>query len=233
MRRSIIFLALVVFSAACLSEDGAVFIPLSPMTEIEIEQAKEQFRSDPEMADFDVDDVFGDGTDIYTYRESDIRLALAGIEDSDERLSLCSNTIAGGATRIVYLSSVRGHDVIVKSASCKQAEGGLSCNPVEANSKQFYREPKNYFSVEGEVTYDEASLLLSIYEKYGIADLPKWYQGFTVSSVNTISKVPGGYKLSLGEIYCGGCKATFVVRLEEAGNEQRLILVNEPEGVCI
>jgi hypothetical protein len=88
----------------CTTQKESIFIPASPLTQEEIEKEKERFRNDPELAEFDVDEISGDGKGMFTCREEDIRSAFPSLTKDDERISLCGNSEMSNATLLVFSS---------------------------------------------------------------------------------------------------------------------------------
>ena len=86
----------------CTTQKESIFIPASPLTQEEIEKETERFRNDPELAEFDVDEIIGDGKGMFTCREEDIRSAFPSLTKDDERLSLCGNSEMSNATLLVF-----------------------------------------------------------------------------------------------------------------------------------
>jgi hypothetical protein len=214
-------------------QDKSVFIPHSPLTEAERIEKRKQFETMPISADYTFEEVFGDDANLITYRDSDIRSALVGLQATDEMFSLCSNSIMSGATRLVFISPPNNNTVTVKFSACRPVAEGLNCLPVEPVEKYFYKKPEHFFSLGVGLSYSEAERVLSAFESRGIKDLPEWYRAFTFSSVNRMEKSPDGYLLLLGEVYCGGCTADLVVQFDPLSKEDELVLVKDPKGMCI
>ncbi|MFW0778382.1 MAG: hypothetical protein ACN2B6_11775 [Rickettsiales bacterium] len=218
----------------CATQKESIFIPASPLTKKEIEAEKERFRNDPEWADFDVEEIIGDGAGMFTYKEEDIRSALDGINDSDKRLSLCSNSIMSGATSIVYVAETNEpHQVEIKTASCGPVGGGLSCQPIEHDWKYEYK--GIYFSA-GMLGFEKSIEVISAFEKYGIEGLPDWHRKvFGVKSVNSVEQTMNGYLIGVGELFCGGCVAKILVTATRDAESKikKLTYVDAIGSICI
>ncbi|MCL1107854.1 hypothetical protein [Shewanella algicola] len=231
----IILISILAFSLfGCASHSESIFIPASPLTQEEIDAEKERFRNDPEWADIDVEEMIGDGKGMYTYREKDIRSALKGIEDSDERLSLCSNSIMSGATSIVFLGKTNEPNrVNLKTASCGPVKGGLACQPMKSNWKHQYKDI--YFNA-GMLRYEKALKVILAFEERGIENLPDWHRKmFGVNSVNSVEETMNGYLIGVGELFCGGCVAKILVKptLDENSEITKLTYVDAIGSICI
>ncbi|WP_444906023.1 hypothetical protein ACJJIR_15485 [Microbulbifer sp. SSSA008] len=228
----LIFLALNIFG--CAAQKETIFIPASPLTRKEVEEEKERLKNDPEWADFDVEEIIGDGRGMFTYREEDIRAALTGINKSDKRLSLCSNSIMSGATSIVFVAETdEPHQVKIKSASCSPVGGGLSCRPVETDWEYQYK--GIYFSA-GILGYEKAIDVISAFERLGIEGLPDWHRKvFGVGSVNSVEKTMNGYLIGVGELFCGGCVSEILVTTSHDSESkiQKLTYVDAIDSICI
>jgi hypothetical protein len=180
-----------------------------------------------------VDEIIGD-TQPLTYHDTDIRAAFPSLRQSDTLLSVCGNTIMGGATRIHYLSEPADNRVVVKGASCDQIRGGLMCDPLSEQQAYFYRSPEDFFYLEGGAKLAEALEILQTFEAQGIERVPQSFAAESYADVRSISPIAGGYRLVLGEYYCRGCVTTLEVRLEHTEEgESSLILLGDPEGMCI
>lgn len=218
----------------CATHQNSSFIPASPLTQAEIEVEKERFRNDPDWVDLDVEEVIGNGNGMFTYRESDIRSALKEIEDSDERLSLCSNSIMSGATSIVFITETdEPNQVKLKTASCGPVENGLACEPVELDWKYKYKDI--YFNA-GMLSYEKAVKVISVFEEQGIENLPDWHRKvFAVSSVNSVEATMNGYLIGVGELFCGGCVAKILVKptLDSNSKIKKLTYVDAIGSICI
>lgn len=215
-----------------------VFIPRTPLTQQELDEIKaslidEQGWSESRANEF----VSGADTRHFRFTESDFRRAFSNLSPNDRQVSVCANSmIGGGVTRIVYLSAPSGNEVTVKSSTCRRVEGGMSCTPLSETVNYFVEVPEYNFTLGDGLSLAEAAELLAILREQGIADLPDWYQrsGFGYRDVTNIGKSGDVYTLRLGEHFCGGCTATFKVRIEATGNDRRrLTLVEEPDGLCI
>lgn len=205
------------------------FIPLSPLTAEEVENTKKELAEAYKWTLEQAADFVDDSISKFKYRDKDIRAAFPTLEDTDEQLSFCTNSMMSGATRITFTALPKGNKVVIKSSTCRQTQKGLQCKPLKPRELYFYKQPKNTFSTEAGASYQEAINILSIYEKKGIKGLPDWFQGFKPSNVNTIRKTTEGFHLSLGEVFCGGCTAQLHVKIEN----NMLVLLKEPEGFCI
>lgn len=228
MNRTLYLTIISVLLLACAAK-VPYFIPQSSLTQKEIEDSKKRLVVEFEWTKEEVESLIGDGTNMRKFRDEDIRSAFPELEATDTKFSLCSNSIMGGAARVVFLSLPKENTVIVKSSECRRVEEGLQCEPLESRERYYYKKPQNAFSIEAGVSYAEAINILSLYEKNGIKDLPKGYQGFKPSNVNTIRKTAEGFHLSIGEVFCGGCSAQIQVKID---NDQ-LVLIGTPKGMCI
>lgn len=218
----------------CSSHTKSTFIPSSPLTHDEVEAEKDLIRNDPEWSDIDVDEYLGDGKGMFTYRDSDIRSALTGIENSDIRLSLCSNSMMSGATSVVFSSKTdEPNRIKLKSASCSPVEGGLECGKVDYDLKYQY---KNIYFNSGMLDYDKAVEIIKLFEFSGIEDLPRWHSKmFSVDSVTSVERTLNGYLIGVGNVYCGGCVAKLLVKpvLDDQSNIKKLSFVDSIGGICI
>src|SRR5690606_35462434 len=102
---------------------------------------------------------------------SDILAAFPELQGS-RKLSVCSNSIAGGATRLVFIADSTERQVTAKVSRCSPVENGLMCEAIKASTYYFYETPENFFSLES-MTFDEALVLITTYKERGVENLPE------------------------------------------------------------
>lgn len=214
-----------------------VFIPHTPSTEQELDDPGAGSINEHGGSESAAEEVLsGADTERYRFTEDDFRRAFPSLSPDDEQVSICGNSMMSGATRLVYLSPAAENTVTVKVSGCRPVEGGLSCSPLSESVNYFFESPEHNFTLDDGVSFAEAQELLTAFRDHGIAALPDWYmrQRFGYLDVANIGKAGDVYALRLGEFFCRGCTATFKVRIEGPnGDQRRLILVEEPEGMCI
>jgi hypothetical protein len=226
MSRFLVVSLLALLLGACSERESVSFIPASPLTPEEIEQATAGLRNNPEFADL----AAGAASDsMFTYRVADIQQALKGIDAQDELVSFCSSVVVDGATRLVLLAPPVGDAVMVKSASCSPVEGGLSCGSVSAEAMAFYKQKDYFFALQDGVTKTEADRLMYLFENKGITNLPAAFSQYDFTTVTAIGKSAEIYRVSLGDRFCASCSAQ--VTLLMTPNDE-LVLAGEPQQSC-
>jgi hypothetical protein len=147
------------------------------------------------------------------------------------KLSACSNSIMSGATEFVFMSDVGKNEVTIESVRCSRVDKGLSCGAVRRAKHYFLESPERAFSVEN-LTFETARKIVEAYQAGRISAVPDWF-GAARPHVRAIEALPDGrYKLHFGDVYCGGCRAEFNVRLEADGIEPRLLYLGDADGAC-
>lgn len=238
LRVGIVILICAIGCTRAIAQDAErVFIPHAALTEQELAEYKDELIHDHGWNEATAEEFVSTAdTEIYRFTDNDFRKAFLRILPDDKQASMCSNFVMSGATRLVYLSPASGNKVTVKTSTCAPVEGGLSCSPLLETERYYFESPMRNFALNDDVSFDEASDLLLMYRDHGISGLPDWYerQRFGYLDVSSISRTGDIYVLRLGEFFCRHCTATFKVRVERTnGKKPRLILVEDPEGVCI
>jgi len=222
---------------ASAQEAERVFIQHTPLTEQELDDYKKELINDSGWSVSTAEKfVTGADQEHYRFGDVDFRVALPCILPTDNLASICSNSMMHPETRLVYLSPALDNRVTVKASECSLVEGGLSCSPLSEYEQYYFESPEHNFTLDNDVTFDEASNLLAIFRDNGIPGLPDWHQRarFGYLGVTSVGRIDDVYVLRLGDIYCGHCTATFKVRIEHLDSEHpRLVLVEGPEGICI
>lgn len=226
MARLAIVLLSVLILSACTEQESVSFIPASPLTPEEIQQATEGLRNNPEFADL----AAGAADDsMFTYRVEDIQRALKGVDAEDELVSFCSSVVVDGATRLVLLAPPEGDSVVVKSASCSPVEGGLSCGSLIAEEMAFHKQKNYFFALQDGVTRTEAARVMYLFENKGIMNLPEAFKQYDFTTVTAIGKSAEIYRVSLGDRFCAACSAQ--VNVLTTPNDE-LVLAGEPQQTC-
>ena len=222
---------------ATAEESNAVFVPHTRLTEQELDEYKAELVDEHGWSESTAEEfVRGASRERFKFTDDDVRAAFREILPSDNRDSICSNSIMSGATRLVYVSPPSKSSVTVKSSVCAPVDGGLSCSPLSVHEFYYFETPSIRFTLDDDVSPDEAIQLLTTFRDNGIRGLPEWYerQRFGYKDVTHIGRSGIWYVLQLGEFYCRGCTATFKVLVDsEDGGEPALVLDAEPEGMCI
>jgi hypothetical protein len=162
--------------------------------------------------------------------ERDIVAAFPELQ-GDRKLSACSNRMMSGATKLVFISDTRDHQVTVKTVHCTRVDKGLSCGAVHREQHYFLESPEHSFLLEN-LTFDQARPILEAYQADRITGLPDEF-GAPRPRVRSIKALPDGrYRIHFGDHYCTGCAFVFNVRLETNGSEPRLIYVGDLDGGC-
>ena len=238
LRVGIIVLICVIGCTYATAQDAEqVFVPHISLTEQEMDDYKAELITDYGWSESTAEEfVRGADREHYRFTDHDFRRAFPGILPDDKQASVCGNSMMSGATKLVYLSPALDNKVTVKTSGCSPIEGGLSCSPLSEDERYYFETPEQNFTLDDDVTFDEASDLLAIFRDHGISGLPDWYQRqrFGYLDVANIGKTGDVYVLRLGEFFCRGCTATFKVKVEKSdGEKPHLILVEEPEGMSI
>jgi hypothetical protein len=207
-----------------------IFIPASRATPDEVAERREALRNE-QLTEKQIDDYIGDGH-LYVYRDRDLRAAFPSLRDTDERFSLCSNSIAAGATEIVFVSEPTDRTIEVKTASCSLADEGLWCSAMSETRAYFRESPRHIFFLHG-ATLEEADAILDAFEEHGVPGLSGLAAMASPLNIRSITATPDGYRLKFGEFICGGCETAFVVQFDGEQSRRRLALVGEAKGVCI
>ena len=217
----------------CATQKESVFIPSSPLTQKEIEEEKERFRNDPELAEYNVEEVIGDGKGMFTYREKDIRSAFPSLTEDDEQLSLCSNSVMSNATLLVFSSPAEKNRKWLKTSSCSPAEKGLVCKPMGLDIKYEYQEV--LFNTGLDLEYEKAVEIIEFFKGHGIEGLPRFEQRFSYTQINKVENTRNGFLIGFGELFCSGCVSQVVVKPIYGNGEklEKLQFVDAIGGLCI
>jgi hypothetical protein len=234
---TVAFLVACCWAQTTAQESDRVFIPHTPLTEQELDAYKVELIRDHGWSGSTAEEfVRGASREHHRFTDDDLRRAFPEIGPDDQQASLCGNSMMSGATRLVYISPPFDHLVTVKATMCSPVEGGLSCSALSEYESYFFETPEQRFTLDDGVSLEEAKKLLTIFRDHGLEGLPDWYQRqrFGYQDVNNIGKDGDVYTLHLGEFFCRGCTATFKVRIDtRKGGDPALMLVEEPEGMCI
>ena len=115
-------LAIIVFLCpvfAFAQPQQQLFVPASPLTAQELAEQRERLKEDLDLTDAELDDLMGDGSTTFTYRDRDIVTAFPELRG--DRLSACANSMAGGATELVrhfMVHTRRGWQLITRPFNC-------------------------------------------------------------------------------------------------------------------
>lgn len=231
--RIIQFTLLISVLFGCATQKESVFIPASPLTQKEIEEEKERFRNDPELAEYDVEEIIGDGKGMFTYREKDIRSAFPSLTEDDEQLSLCSNSVMSNATLLVFSSPAEKNRKWLKTSSCSPTEKGLVCQPLGLDIKYEYQEV--LFDTGLGLEYEKAVEIIKFFKGHGIEGLPRFEQRFSYKQINKVENTRNGYLIGFGELFCSGCVSQVVVKPIYGNGEklEKLQFVDAIGGLCI
>lgn len=230
-----LILICILCSVPAIARDSArVFIPHTPVTKQELEKYKAELVREYGLSESAAEEFIRNiSGEQYKFTDDDFRKAFPQISARDKQASLCSNSIMGGVTRLVYLSPASENTVTVKSSMCNPVQGGLSCEPLSEHEYYFFESPDHRFTLDDGVSYEEASELLVVFRDRGLRGLPDSFnQAFGYKDVTRIGKAGAVYDLHLGEFFCRGCTATFKVIIE-GGDQPTLRLVGEPEVMCV
>ena len=208
-----------------------IFIPLSAATKQEVAEFRERMKAE-QFTEEEVDEALRLGFGSFLHREADVRAAFANVRPTDRQTSVCTNSMMGGATRIVFISEASYPQVTVKTASCSAHAGGLWCGPMSEGRAYFLQSPEEFFSVNG-VTFEEARAVLLAYEREVRPELTDWFARYSFREVTNVAATAHGYRLTFGEFYCAGCESEITVRFEKRGRDEHLTLVGDPKGMCI
>jgi hypothetical protein len=210
---------------------SSIFIPFSAATKEEVAEFREGMKSQ-QFTEEEIDEAIRLGFGSFLYREADVRATFANVRPTDRQLSVCTNSIMGGATRIVFISEPAAPVVTVKTASCSAHAGGLWCSPMAERRAYFLESPEEFFFVSG-LTFEDARAVLLAYEQDVRPNLPDWFARHSLREVTNVAATAQGYRLTFGEFYCAGCESEITVRFEKRGRDEHLTLVGEPKGMCI
>ncbi len=231
---AILFLVPSLWSATLAQEPETVFVPYTLLTQAELEARKSKLRQDHGYDDGTADELVRRIPEFHLkFTEENIRRAFPEIGPDDTRKSLCTNSIMGGRTTLVYLSPKSEQELTVKRSSCSPTDGGLLCLPLSEQRSYFFESPDLHFTLSDDVSIEEANEILTVFRDNGIEGLPEWYTNFGYQDVTRIDRVGIWHVLYLGEFFCRGCTAKLKVIVETTGSASRLVLDAEPEGMCI
>ena len=234
MNRTIFAFSLACLISGCATQEGSRFIPSSQLTKAEIEETKALFEKDPEWSEYTFEEVYGDGSQIFTYRDSDIRSAFPKLTDEDKQLSLCSNSVMSGATLLVFSSPAESPNrKWLKTSSCSPTDKGLVCQPLELDIKYEYQ--GILFDTGLGLEFEGAIKIIEFFKSHSIEGLPRFEQGFSYKQINKIESTRNGFLIGFGELFCSGCVSQVVVKPEYGNNKEleKLIFVDAIGGFCI
>ena len=208
----LLYIFIVLFLSGCVGPNSEVkFIPQSRLTQSEVELERQKFDRNPDWEGFTFEEIFGDGAGIYKYRETDIRQAFDRLDENDEMLSLCGNSVMGKNTLIAFTSVAEStNKKWLKTSSCSPVEGGLKCQPIKLDMKYFYNGVLFDMGVGG--NFDKAVQIIDTFKKFCITDLPDFEKRFEYKMINRIEKTNNGYLIRFGEVYCSGCVSSVIVK---------------------
>lgn len=215
----------------CATQKETIFIPASPLTQEEIATEKERFKKALGWAEFDVEEIIGDGKGMFKYREEDIRSAFPSLERDDKQLSLCSNSVMSNATLLVFTSPAEPNRTWVKTSSCSPTEKGLVCQPLELDIKYEYQG----ILFDTGLEYEEAVKIIEFFESHSIEGLPHFEQRFSYKQINKVESTRNGFLIGFGELFCSGCISEVVVRPVYGNSKEleKLVFVDAIGGLCI
>ncbi len=145
------------------------------------------------------------------FHDRNIRKAFPALKQSDTKLSVCTNTMMSGASRITYFGIPTDHEVMLKTCSCQSAE-------------------RDFVTTDG-VSYQDAAKVISTYKANGIANAPEYLRtGWNHRQVRVVARTAHGFRLVLGDYLCAGCTAKIDVSFDVPGS---LVLEQVLEAGCI
>jgi hypothetical protein len=228
-RISSLLIALVL-TAEALGAERQKFIPWSPLNEDEAASLKAKLERGG-MLHVELDQLLKDVEQHHTYREADIFKAYPELRGF-EKLSECSNSMMSGATALVFLSSRRKNEVTLETVSCSRATKGVNCGAVKLETRYFLDGTDRYFLLDG-VTFAKATELLALLNAGLITGLPNWMPTVP-TNISLIKETPDDvYQLIFGDFLCAGCVSKINVKLEGNDGQKRLVVVDQPETMCI
>jgi hypothetical protein len=184
---------LLLVSSVALGQSESVFIPQSPANPEQIEELKELMRSTG-WAEESISDFFAEGAVVSSFPEQNFRAAYPELIEEDVFLSLCSNSIMGGAGAVTFVGPPEENRVRVKSTSCSAAEGGKFCGPMREETRYFFESSEHLTDLQNGVSVGEAYNLLGLYRDDLIVGLPDWIsENFTYLDVTEISRTSDGF----------------------------------------
>ena len=226
-RSSILLLVAAVLTSACHSSSLPGFIPASPLTKSEIQAEQAQERASGDADETDASDWEG----ATTFRESDIRAAFIGVDDTDEFVSYCSGIY--GPTRILFQSRRQDSAVLLKSAFCFFVEDGMQCDPLETSEGWFFDDPKHPVRLLDGMQYQRAAELIAMLRRSGVRGMTPGIAELLTMSVYSIGESDGFPRFKLGDSPCSGCDLQFTARVVESDSgTQGLELVAVKNAAC-
>lgn len=235
MRRSAIFLLCVCALAAAADIDERI-IPRSPRTQEELDAVTKVWRARG-YSDDTISLMLKDPNNTTTYRDADIKQAFPELTAADQQAYFCTNRMMSGATDIAYWSRLKApHRVRVTQIGCTSGEAGLSCKSIRTARATFLDDPRQFFTLEDDVSLEDAREVLGRLDAYGFAGAEAWYGDLRSKDVRAIGRSGNAIRLSFGESLTCGCVLSVSVQLEQAyaGHpDQRLRVVGKPEGGCV
>ena len=235
MRRYAILLLCASALAAAADIDERI-IPKSPRTQEELDAITKVWRARG-YDDDTINLMLKDPGNTTTYRDADIRQAFPELTVADEQAYFCTNRRMSGATDIAYWSRLKTpHRVRVTQIGCTASDEGLKCNRLQTTRATYLDDPKQFFTLEDDISLEDAREVLGRLDAYGFAGAEGWYSDLRSKDVRAIGRSGNAIRLSFGESVTCGCVLSVSVQLEQAyaGHpDQRLRVVGKPEGACV
>lgn len=235
MRRSAFFLLCVCALAAAADIDERI-IPKSPRTQEEIDATTKVWR-ERGYNDATIDLLLKDPRNTTTYRDADIRQAFPEVPANAQQAYFCTNRLMSDATDVAYWSRLKSpHQVRVTQIACTAGEAGLSCRSLRTIRATFLEDPKQFFTLEDDISLEEAREVLGRLDAYGFAGADPWFGDLKSKDVRALGRSGNAIRLNFGESLVCGCMLSVSVQLEQAyaGHpDQRLRVVGKPEGGCV
>jgi hypothetical protein len=223
--------AVLVVANVALADQAGRFIPQSPLDETEKATERARLKKTPAFSDQFIEQLLADEEHYHSYREADIFAAYPELR-GEKKLSLCSNSIIGGATEITFLAGrVKNNEVELDKVGCRRVKAGLSCGEPKRDHFYFLDSAERYFSLDG-LSFETARTILETLHARGVSGLPQWLHA-QVTSISSIKSQPGDrYEMIFGDTLCAGCIEKFDVRLESTHGDSQLVFAGDPRSVC-
>ena len=150
-------LSLSSLTQGCSSHSGLV--PHTPFSKGETEELVAKYMRETAVSEEEARDLVARER---RYTEEDFRKPFPDLRASDKRRSMCSNSILGGASQLVFVSEPISENLVyVKRSDCRHSVDGLHCGDLVSRPEYFYKTTDVTFSIRGLL---DPSIALSLME---------------------------------------------------------------------
>lgn len=234
VREVAIGLILIPLALTAMAEEYSVLVKRSHVDESKYEEliSKLMKRSGRSREDAEWYYRESSASNLVGIGETEIRTAFPVLAPTDERYSMCSNSIMSGKTQIVYLSDADKQEVTVKSTNCEVTEEGLLCTEMSVRRLPYYQEPEKFYEIGNGLSTQEVAQLLRNLDDKGLSDFNSEKEWLSNIHVRSAVLSDSGVILKFGEFYCAGCEYEFTVERQQEGVTKELKVNGQVRGVC-